>query len=284
MKPKTYQRLRKIFSGKGIGNFKIMKKLNHMILKNGAKDFTIIDGHRMHLDKGDAANICMLGEYEPTETNFAKENIKEGNTVIDLGAHIGYFTLQFARLVGESGRVIAIEPDEENMKILKKNVEENGYKNVIFIRKAISEKEGKIKLFLNEKHHGNHSLYNSDERVNFYEVETLNLQDLIKKFNEEIDFIKMDIEGAEFIAVNQMSSFLKNKKNIKVIFEYCPLHLKDAGVSEKEFLDKVNSLGFKFKFVTKKGVVEDFVSVEELIKLFKKDFSWTNLLGVKDES
>ena len=89
-----------------------------------------------------------------------KQEVKEGNNVIDIGANIGYFTLLFAKLVGPNGKVFAFEPDPTNFSILKKNIEENNYDNVILSQKAISDKTETTKLFLCKFSNGMQNVFN----------------------------------------------------------------------------------------------------------------------------
>jgi len=86
-------------------------------------------GHKMYLDDLDTLHLAINGIWEPLETNLIKNKIKEGDIVLNIGANIGYYTLLIARLVGSNGKVFAFEPDLNNFKILKKNIEINNYKN-----------------------------------------------------------------------------------------------------------------------------------------------------------
>lgn len=74
---------------------------------------------------------------------------KVGDVVIDVGAYIGYpYTLKSAKLVGDSGKVISIEPDPRNFRILAMNVESNGLNNTTLLNVAISEKDGESLLYV----------------------------------------------------------------------------------------------------------------------------------------
>ena len=89
--------------------------------------------------------LSTRGYYEPFITAFVKDMIKEGDIVIDIGAHIGYYTLLFSKLVGKTGKVFAFEAHPDNFTLLKQNVETNGYTNVVVENKAVSNYNGKIK-------------------------------------------------------------------------------------------------------------------------------------------
>ena len=69
-------------------------------------------------------------------TALVKRIVRNGDIVVDIGAHIGYYTLIFARLVGPKGKVFAFEPEPNNFNLLIKNIKINGYKNIIPVQKA----------------------------------------------------------------------------------------------------------------------------------------------------
>lgn len=188
-------------------------------LRNSKKAIDI-GGHKMFLDSKDSLNLFVNGDWEPIETELFKTKIKEGNVVLDMGAHIGYYTLIAARIVGDRGMVYAFEPDIDNFNTLQKNIEINGYKNVKLIQGAVSNKTGKAKLYLSEDNKGDHRIYDSHDNRNFIEIETIRLDDYFKNNTSKIDFIKMDIQGAEWAAIQGMPDLLKKNEGIKIITEF----------------------------------------------------------------
>ena len=90
-----------------------------------------INGSRMYLDptdKGLSIDLLVDGIREPYITEVTKRELKQGQTVVDIGANIGYYALLEARQVGPTGRVYAIEPVPENFATLNKNVRLNQYR------------------------------------------------------------------------------------------------------------------------------------------------------------
>ena len=79
--------------------------------------------------------------------------VKKGMNVVDAGANLGYFTLLSAELVGELGTVYAFEPEEQNFKLLSRSVSENYLSNVRLSKQALSDRHGRIKLFLGDSSH-----------------------------------------------------------------------------------------------------------------------------------
>jgi FkbM family methyltransferase len=131
---------------------------------------------------------------------------REGDTVIDVGAHVGTFTVRAAELVGDKGLVIAIEPEPKNLHFLSHNIERHNLRNVKVISKAVLDKVGKTRLYLSESSRCHSLLYSSN---NYVEVETDCLDNIIVQLGlERVDFVKIDIEGAELEALKGATRIL----------------------------------------------------------------------------
>ena len=143
---------------------------------------------------------------------------KEGEIVVDAGAHIGLYTIYASRLVGSNGIVIAIEPHPDNFSILLSNIKLNHLRNVIPVNMGIADREGSAKLFVDKKSTTGHSIiFHRSE--NFIEVRCTTLDSLIKKLGlTHVDFIKMDIEGAEYRALRGCKEILYSN-NVKLSIE-----------------------------------------------------------------
>ena len=185
----------------------------------------------------------------------------ENNSVFwDIGANIGYFTCLLAKLVGEDGKVFAFEPDPRNLKLLKRNIQENDYKNVIIIDKAASDVNGPCTLYSAQKKFGANRIFESKktQTQDFIPIksETICLDDYFKKQDllKKIDFIKIDIEGSEFRAFNGMKKILELNNNLKIFTEIAPSLLEDAGSSEKQILDFLQEHEFINFFISWFGI------------------------------
>jgi FkbM family methyltransferase len=207
-------------------------------------DQVVVHGHRMYLDPLDSLCLSAKGVYEPFESDLILHEVRPGDVALDLGANIGYFTLMMARLVGPAGRIYAFEPDPENFTLLRKNIESNGYVNVELINKAVSNETGEKKLFLSEDNRGDHRLYDSADGRQSRAVSTIRLDDFFHQTPGKIDFIKMDIQGAEFWALSGAPELLQRNPNVVLITEFWPVGLHRAGVDPRKYLDLVSGLGF----------------------------------------
>lgn len=242
---KTYLLLLKVLGNKGLGRVPILKQLNQKALKTIKSSFAIVNGFKMYLDEKDSLRLSLGEGYEKFETQIVKRLIKEGDIVVDCGAHIGYYTLLFSQLVGDSGKVFAFEPDPTNFSLLQKNLKENKIKNVVASNFAVSDKNGKCTFFLDKKSPAHHRLY-SEGKMDKGEIKIncVRLDDYFKNFKKEINLIKMDIEGAEGKAIKGGLNILKRNKGIKIILEFFPFALKGCGVSANELLGILRNQGF----------------------------------------
>lgn len=254
---------------RGIGRF-YLTKIIHKFLINFFNPIEV-DGHKMFIEPGDGLELLIKPTHEQYEVEFFKKEVKKGDTVLDLGAHIGYYTIFAAELVGAEGKVFAFEPEPNNFYLLKKNIEINNYRNVIPVQKAVSDKTGKGRLYLKEKKTQNR-IYDSQEKDPFIEIETVKLDDYIE---EKIDFIKMDIEGSEMGAVRGMVALLKKNQRVKIMTEFYPALIKKSGENPLDLLKLFKKCGFlinKINDEEKKiepiNYLEEISEIEGHINLF----------------
>ncbi len=159
---------------------------------------------------------------------------KEGDVVIDAGAFQGVFSVYASKLVGKYGKVIAFEPDEANYKLLKKNIRLNGIKNVILINKGLWNKNDVLKF----KTKGPEScLAEFDKEEDITEkIGVVSLDEILLKMNiNRVNFVKMDIEGAELKAVEGMKNTMKKNK---IHFAIASYHEVNGEPTNKE-LEKI---------------------------------------------
>ena len=238
-------------------------------------------------------------EWEQSTTKIFKKVVKEGNTVVDLGANIGYFTLLAAKLVGKKGKVYSFEPEPRNYNYLLKNIELNEYDNVFATQKAVSDETGKTKLYICPYDTGHHTInqYGGikahksdfiDDKKDFVEVDTVTLDDFFKDTKQPINVIKMDVEGAEMLALSGMDRIIRESKNIKMFVEFFPLLIREMGGSPEEFIRRLlDDYQFSMFVIpddydasTKKRVRVN--NADELMNLCKGEQDVVNLFLKKD--
>lgn len=282
-----YQKFAVFLSKFRLGKFPLLRRI-HKFLKFHLRSKSVkFGGRKFFINRKDftISSYLLEGrEFESPETKIFKQRVKRDDTVLDIGANIGYHTLTFAKLVGSEGRVFAFEPDQDNFALLDKNVKENKFGNVVLVNKAVSDKSGDTKLFLSEDNMGDHRIYDSGQGGKFIVAETVCLDEFLKDHKDKIDFIKMDIQGAEEKALYGMKEILKSNEKLEIVTEFWPIGLEGMGdrFSGKNYLEFLERHNFKF-FDIKKGI-KNSVDIDYLLKNYnsenKKD---TNLLCVKND-
>lgn len=244
-----FKRLSRPFWGKGIyWKFPFILKINNLVYRHLSLEEIVlynINGLKIYA-KGKSAIAKFLGikgSYEEETTKLFSEILREGMTVLDLGANIGYYSLLAGRQVGEKGRVFAFEPYHETFSLLQKNIEANGLNNVIPVEKAVSNQCGKQKLFL-ASDPGEHSL-GGESGKKFIEVEVTTVDEFVKGQNISVDLVKMDVEGAEMHVLEGMAETISKNPHMKIITEFGTKQLERNNCSPSVFLEKLMGYGFK---------------------------------------
>ena len=135
-----------------------------------------------------------------------------GQTVLDIGAYVGMFTVKASTLVGEEGRVIAIEPSPENYDLLARNCE--ALFNVTLVKKAVMATTGTGRLYYSKSAAAN-SLVIRWKR--YVEVETITLDELVEELGlDKVDMIKLDAEGAELEVLKGATETLRKGTRLAI--------------------------------------------------------------------
>jgi|ERR1043166_1210092 FkbM family methyltransferase len=244
-----------------------------------------IHGHKMFLNGCDDLSAqVFLNFFEVTETRLVSRMIRRGDVVLDIGANIGFYTLLFARLVGDSGRVYAFEPDPTNFALLEKNVRANGYKNVELVRKALADENGKTRLYLAKNNRGMHRLYQPRRGGKSVEVDVVRLDDYFAADHTRINFVKMDVEGAESAVLRGMSALLR-KNRATMLLEFAPYAIKECGAEPEALLQMVRGYGYEFFCYNEAVRRLDTVKVSELLKAYPpEEQKIINLLCVRQSA
>jgi len=211
---------------------------------------------------GISRGIKERGVYEPKETAFIQRRIKKGWTVYNVGAHIGYYTVIFSHLVGDTGRVYAFEPEPHNFALLQKNT--GKLKNVVLINKAISDRAGKTRLYFGGENTGDNRIYPFN-RKDSVKVKTARLDEY-----KTPDFVKIDVQGAEVLVLKGMGKM----RIRRMMIEFDPLHLQLAGSSSKEFFEMLKNCGI---YDIRRGKIIRNIDINKTIDFYKKKGIHTNL-------
>ena len=181
-------------------------------------------------------------KHEDAESDYISHLIRPGYNIIDVGANIGINTLKYARMVGSNGRVIAIEPESNNYRLLNLNIESNGFRdNVTTYSCALSDSIGQTCLYINPTNRGDHRMWSFSRRENVV-VPCRTLDSL--EINHPIHMIKIDVQGAEADVLKGASKLIASANNLILNVEYWPTGLHAMGCSPSSFNDLIKDLGF----------------------------------------
>ena len=194
------------------------------------------------------SRIYYTGVWEPSLTDFIMKRMGPGDVFVDIGANVGYFTVLAANLVGDEGRVIAIEASPRIHAKLCDNVEMNRLSNVVTHNCAVSDASGRAEIFAaDETNVGHASLIRSDGGVAEAIVDMRPL-DLILTGEEfqKAKMIKIDVEGFEGpVLQSLLSHSAQLRDDVEIVVELAPKSLARFGMSAQQVLDDMTDAGFR---------------------------------------
>jgi len=190
------------------------------------------------------------GQYERDEIDLVRRLLKPGDIAVDIGAHIGFFTIVMADVVGPGGRVFAFEPLDSNAELLERSIAENRFdERVVFERAAVGTRSGSATLTYPIETLNSGGAYllrdgtsplagNLEKRVALVALDEF-------KLPRPIRFMKMDVEGAEPQVLDGAKRVLQVDRPI-LLTEVHPAQLQRAsGVTPGEFLAQLRGLGYR---------------------------------------
>ena len=197
-------------------------------------------------DTSPALHRVLYGAYkrwaDRTERAALRDLVRPGMQVLDIGANIGIYTEFLADLVGPQGRVCAFEPEVRNVERLRKATRRLAQVSVV--QAAVAERSGTIELFVTDDFNADHRTYASEPGRRTVEIKAVALDDYVAP-GQRVDFIKMDIQGAELSAVRGARRLLSRPDAPTLLFEYWPYGLHAAGHEPRSLLAELESVGYR---------------------------------------
>ena len=209
-----------------------------------------VTGERFAVDTQDLIQryLYLFGAWEPRMTEWLRRRLHPGDTFIDIGANVGYFSVLASRLVGREGHVVAVEASDVFQDRLAQNARLNRCKNIRQVRAAVSDKQQTLTFILaSNKNMGANSIVPWDGPAeSVFDVEAYPLADLLDA--DEIAkarIIKIDVEGAEGSVVRGMAPILDRlRDDVEITVEVTPERMEQLGDSVEELLDTMRAAGF----------------------------------------
>jgi FkbM family methyltransferase len=210
-------------------------------------------GVTMWLDPYDlvGGSILASGEWEPKTWHALQQHVSAGGTFVDVGAHIGWYSLKAAKLVGPKGRVIAVEPNHETLLRLRDNIRASGASAVIVVAPvACSDSETTLNFFAAPRANtgmSSLSLTNASRLGGIaasYQVRARRLDDIVREAGvARVDAVKIDVEGAEFLVLKGAVETLDRYRPV-VSVELIDEGLKQMGASVDDVMAFMRSHGY----------------------------------------
>lgn len=217
-------------------------------IKNSAQNGIYLCGQlKYNIDFTDKIQeMVYLGTYERQEIRLLEKYVKKGWICLDIGANIGFYTLTLSKLVGEDGKIYAIEPSQSNYKKLNDNIAINNLDNCITSNIALSSKSGEFLFSVSPNQNSGWGRLGKWKSAQSEVIVNVNTLDDFVIFNNisNIDFLKIDIEGHELEFLQGAKNTLKNGIVKRIMIEYCGYVLEPQGINLKQYVDSI--MGFDY--------------------------------------
>lgn len=216
-------------------------------------DFSIPQVHTLSESKRQFLFHDICEPISVTDLYLKYGALNEGDIVFDIGTYAGTQTIFFSEKVGQTGKVFAFEPDQNSFKSLKRNIELNSVNNVTALELGLYDFDGKI-FFTQGGSMGSQIIESSVKNIDLPSINVAKIETIVKKYAiEKVDFVKMDIEGAELNVLKSSVDFINKFKPRFIIephFIKGVLNLKEieAFFAENNYLTQnVKQGGFEYQ-------------------------------------
>jgi FkbM family methyltransferase len=194
--------------------------------------------------------ICLFGLWEPAITDYISSGLSRGDTFVDIGANIGYYSLLAASRVGPRGHVYAIEASPMIFARLKQNLALNSFDNITATNVAVTGRRSRVSVYRHDGNNSGNTTIMESERSTHHRleavVEGLPLNDIIPwEVVEAARFVKIDIEGAEWTVVQNIKDSLHSLSDrTEIILEITAHAIERSGGSIPLLVDIFDRAGF----------------------------------------
>ncbi|WP_440225588.1 FkbM family methyltransferase [Dokdonella sp. MW10] len=212
-------------------------------------------GYTLVVPSGDrdiGSAIARGGAYEPHVDAVVRDQLRKGDTFLDIGANMGYFTMLAAHLVGPGGRVIAVEPLDKNLQCLYAGLEANAFEHVVVLPVGASDRAHLIPIITDEG--TSNALVQavpSKRRPSLYAY--AHPLDALLGDVDRVDLVKIDIEGHEVFALRGAEALLARCRP-RILTEFHPLAMREnSGIDARDYLGMIFAYAARVSIVTVDG-------------------------------
>jgi FkbM family methyltransferase len=249
----------------------------------------------LHLDLSDpvVSGALTLHVFEPSELAFFRKYCRGALTLVDIGANVGLYTVLAMHQLDAGGRIVALEPHPGSFAFLQRNVSANRAvpstcSRVEALNLAAAPERGPQELRLNPENRGDNRLYRGTYQGKIEQWESLPVEGrpvdevLAELGIEQVNFVKIDIQGYEQKAISGFQKTLARSPNVILMSEFWPKGLREAGGDARAYLEMLAGLGFRLYELMERprGKVVPLEDWEALISRLPER-KYANIIGVK---
>jgi FkbM family methyltransferase len=212
------------------------------------------------------------GKFESAEFAFINKFLRPGMTVLDIGAHHGFYTLLAAKRVGPQGRVFSFEPSTRERKALLRHVRINGCRNVAVEGLALGSASGDAELFVVQgAQTGCNSLRKPAADVagtlRTDQVHVVRLDDWLASTKiDAVDFIKLDVEGGELEVFKGAKKLLSGRPRPVILAEVQDVRTLPWGYRAKEIIGHLRDQGYRWFRLLPNGLLDELEATPDGIE------------------
>ena len=202
-------------------------------------------------------HLLTLGMWEPQYTALFRRLVRPGDTVFDLGANHGVYTLLAAALAGPTGRVLAFEPNPRLAHLAEMSARLNGYgATVTMHRLCASDANGSTWLVFEDAFSGGGTQNRAgSEGETAIACRTAILDEMFDSADFRLDVVKLDVEGSEGRVLRGMRRLLARSPDVRILMEFAPAMLAGSGITAPEVVGMLEALGLSPWTVGEGGVL-----------------------------
>ena len=269
-----------------------LRKLTNAILLRIIPKKVKVEPATLYLNPNDPvlSGALTLRVYEKSEIAFFKKYCREDMVFVDIGSNVGLYSALALHTLNSDGRIIALEPHPESFTLLSKNVEVNQKERgaadapqIDIFQMAASSQSGSRTLALNPENKADNRVSDAPEEWESIPIEAKSMDNLLAEQEiEEVNFVKMDVQGYEHRIVAGFMETLRRSKRTIVLTEFWPQGMNASGGDAHTYLQDLSDLGFTLYELKERplGHIEPLEAWDALIKRLHGR-KYTNLIAVK---
>lgn len=194
------------------------------------------------------------GRFESNLTNYFLRNLAPDSHCLDIGANFGFYSCLMAKYCPD-GRILGVEAERRIADLARDNLFVNDlYGRADILAAAVSDAEGTLTLYRRTSRSGNTSIVPVDEAFTTvlgeppaqpFTVASTRIDDLAEKFGGRVNFIKVDVEGAEPLVLAGARETIRRNRDIAIVMEWSPGQIAAAGFDVAQFVRDISDQGLR---------------------------------------